>query len=36
MEKGFYHIELNKVTWRIPERYQDLRHIGAGAYGRVW
>ena len=28
-------IELNKITWDIPERYQNISLIGAGAYGHV-
>ncbi|XP_047122580.1 mitogen-activated protein kinase 14 isoform X1 [Hydra vulgaris] len=32
---GFYKEELNRTTWEIPERYQDLNVIGAGAYGQV-
>ena len=33
---GYYKIELNKTVWEIPEKYQELTAIGAGAYGSVW
>ena len=36
MENGFYRTEMNKATWELPERYQDLQSIGSGAYGLVW
>ena len=26
---------LNSTTWDIPQRYQNLTVVGAGAYGRV-
>lgn len=33
---GYYTVELNKTVWELPERYQDLRPIGIGAFGSVW
>ena len=33
---GFYQLELHKVVWEVPVRYQDLSPIGTGAYGTVW
>ena len=36
MKKGYYRSELNKTVWEIPEHYQNLSPIGAGAYGQVW
>jgi len=35
MRDNFVQIELNKTTWDIPERYQNLSAVGAGAYGQV-
>lgn len=32
---GFYRTELNKATWEVPIRYQNLQSIGSGAYGLV-
>ncbi|XP_038676883.1 mitogen-activated protein kinase 14 isoform X2 [Scyliorhinus canicula] len=31
----FYKQELNKTTWEVPERYQNLSPVGSGAYGSV-
>lgn len=31
----FHKIELNKAIWEIPQRYDDLRPVGAGSYGLV-
>ena len=36
LKAGFYRVELNKTVWEIPERYQLLAPVGAGAYGQVW
>jgi len=36
IKDGFYKIELNKAIWEVPQRYQLLSPIGAGAYGQVW
>lgn len=33
--QGFYRSELNKATWEVPVRYQNLQSIGSGAYGLV-
>lgn len=35
LKDGFYKIELNKTIWEIPQRYQLLSPVGAGAYGQV-
>ena len=35
MRDNFVQIELNRTTWDIPERYQNLSAVGAGAYGQV-
>lgn len=32
---GFHRLELNKSTWEMPCRYQNLQTIGSGAYGLV-
>ncbi|KAF7224840.1 mitogen-activated protein kinase 12 [Nothobranchius furzeri] len=32
---GFYLKEINQTSWRVPERYQDLKQEGVGAYGTV-
>ncbi|XP_064400308.1 mitogen-activated protein kinase 14-like [Halichondria panicea] len=32
---GFYSVELAKTVWTVPERYQDLRPLGIGAFGSV-
>ncbi|GAB1598093.1 mitogen-activated protein kinase 14-like [Argonauta hians] len=31
----FYQVELNRTTWRLPERYQKLAPVAYGAYGQV-
>uniref|UniRef100_A0A8C6LS43 mitogen-activated protein kinase n=1 Tax=Nothobranchius furzeri TaxID=105023 RepID=A0A8C6LS43_NOTFU len=31
----FYRQDLNKTTWEVPERYQNLSPVGSGAYGSV-
>ena len=36
LRPGFYSVELNKTIWIVPERYQDLRPLGIGAFGSVW
>lgn len=33
---GFYNKEINQSAWVVPERYQNLKQVGAGAYGTVW
>lgn len=33
---GTYKVEIYKTEWEVPERYQQLHHIGSGAYGLVW
>ncbi|XP_063438891.1 mitogen-activated protein kinase 14-like isoform X1 [Mytilus trossulus] len=35
LKDGFYKIELNKTIWEVPQRYQLLSPVGAGAYGQV-
>ncbi len=35
LKEGFYHLELNKAVWQVPERYQNLSPVGSGAYGQV-
>ena len=35
MRDNFVQIELNKTTWDIPGRYQNLSPVGSGAYGQV-
>ncbi|KAM7113792.1 mitogen-activated protein kinase 11 isoform 1-T1 [Molossus nigricans] len=32
---GFYRQELNKTVWEVPQRLQELRPVGSGAYGSV-
>ncbi|KAI3370800.1 hypothetical protein L3Q82_007336 [Scortum barcoo] len=32
---GYYRREVNKTSWEVPERYQDLKQVGTGAYGTV-
>lgn len=34
--ENFYQVELNKTTWKVPERYQKLAPVASGAYGQVW
>jgi len=31
----FYRVELNKTEWEVPDRFQNLTAVGAGAYGQV-
>lgn len=31
----FYQVELNKTTWKVPERYKNLAPVASGAYGQV-
>jgi len=35
---GFYQIVLNEneAIWEVPLKYQNLVHIGTGAFGDVW
>ena len=35
LKPGFYKFELNHAEWIIPDRYQMLNSVGAGAYGQV-
>ena len=36
LKAGYYTAELTKTVWELPERYQDLRPVGIGAFGSVW
>ena len=35
---GFYQVVLseNETIWEVPMKYQNLAHIGTGAFGDVW
>ncbi len=33
---GFYRIDLNRDTWIVRERYQDMAPIGYGGFSTVW
>ena len=35
---GFYQVVLseNETIWEVPTKYQNLAHIGTGAFGDVW
>lgn len=35
IKPDFYRVELNKTIWEVPQRYQNLIPVGAGAYGQV-
>ena len=35
MGDNFVKIELNNIVWDIPERYENISVLGAGAYGHV-
>ena len=35
MRDNFVQFTLSSTTWDIPQRYQNLTVVGAGAYGRV-
>ena len=35
LKTGYHRFEFCKTTWELPDRYQDLRPIGLGAYGTV-
>lgn len=37
LNKGrtFHRFELNKAIWEVPQRYEDIRSVGAGSYGLV-
>ncbi|KAL5013244.1 hypothetical protein ScPMuIL_007514 [Solemya velum] len=35
IKENFYTLELNKAAWQVPQRYQLLTPVGAGAYGQV-
>ncbi|RWS19204.1 hypothetical protein B4U80_10496 [Leptotrombidium deliense] len=30
----FYKVEVKKTIWKIPNKYQNLKSIGYGAYGQ--
>ena len=32
---GIHHFEVNKSDWDIPEKYNDLKPLGSGAFGQV-
>ena len=36
LKKNFFRVEFNRTTWEVPERYQDLKPVGIGAFGSVW
>jgi hypothetical protein len=36
LKAHFFRVELNKTEWEVPDRYQNLAAVGAGAYGQVW
>ena len=36
LKKGFTRYELNKTVWEVPEKYENLSPVGAGAFGQVW
>jgi hypothetical protein len=31
-----HQVQLNNVTWEVPERYKPIKLVGSGAYGQVW
>lgn len=33
--RTFHRFELNKAIWEVPQRYEDIRPVGAGSYGLV-
>jgi p38 MAP kinase len=35
LKPHFYRVELNKTEWEVPDRFQNLTAVGAGAYGQV-
>ena len=35
-EPTFYRVEIDSTVWEVPERYQELKSKGAGAFGTVW
>jgi p38 MAP kinase len=34
-EQVFRKFELNRAIWEVPQRYEDVRPVGAGSYGLV-
>lgn len=33
--RPFHRFELNKTIWEVPQRYSDIKPVGAGSYGQV-
>lgn len=33
--RTFHRFELNKAIWEVPQRYDDVKPVGAGSYGLV-
>ena len=33
---AFRRVELDRGTWKVRQKYQNVRPIGTGAYGEVW
>lgn len=33
--RTFHRFELNKAIWEVPQRYSDIKPVGAGSYGLV-
>lgn len=32
---GYYQVDVDGADWVVPERYQDLKPLGIGAFGTV-
>ena len=36
LRAGYYQVDVKAGEWVVPERYQDLKPLGIGAFGTVW
>ena len=36
LKPGFYRQDINRDTWVVKERYQDMSPIGIGGFSTVW
>lgn len=36
LKPGFYRQDINRDTWIVKERYQDMSPIGIGGFSTVW
>ena len=36
VQEGYYRQDLNRDTWIVKDKYQDMTPIGIGGFSTVW